>query len=201
MSEIEAGLNQRDAIARRGRAERLAELMALGEPAEGRMLFGGIECMNALWEARWSYVYSLDLCAILASQICVEKLLAAAVEMQGSVAPNSYAALLTQAAAKGMLVAWEYELFDRLRRARNPHAHHRGVNDPQNLDRRAMETGENTDDLLRADARAALRALLGLLNRPPFGLGLVIGPIFEEELFPAVHPEQMALTESASWPD
>jgi hypothetical protein len=79
--QTEEWLQEHDEQTRVERAERLEELMLLGEPEEGRMLFGGVDVANALREAQSAYVNGLDLSAILASQVCVEKLLSALIEL------------------------------------------------------------------------------------------------------------------------
>ena len=165
-------LQERDEQTRDERAERLEELALLGEPEEGRMLFGGVDVANALWEAQSAYVNGLDLSAILTSQVCVEKLLSALIELAPEAkASESYARLLEKAAAERFISDAEYDLFDRLRKARNPYTHHRNINHRASTMRRAMESGDHPDLLLRRDAFAALSAVLKLVNRPPFALG------------------------------
>ena len=191
--EIEDHLRERDALSLTKRTERLAQLMLLGEPTDGRMLFGGTDCANALWEAQWSFINGLDLCAILAAQTCVEKLLAGFIELDGETPEGSYARLLNDATERRMISAREYQLFDRLRRTRNPYAHYRSVNDDQNTQRRAMNTGEHPDTLLQSDAQAAVHALICLVNRPPFAVGSVTASISEDDLLPPVHPGQLSI--------
>lgn len=193
LREIESALRRRDAFLLGSRASRLSELMLRGEPEDGRMLLGGTACVTAFSDAQWSYVLGLDLCAILASQSCIETLLASAIESQGCRPAASYADLLLQAWEQKWLSDYEYRLFDRLRRQRNPYAHHRTINHRQNLDRRAMDTGGTPTALLQEDARAAVLALLDLSNRPPYALGPVVTSITEADLLPPVHPDQMSL--------
>jgi hypothetical protein len=170
--QTEEWLQERDEQTRVERAERLEELVLLGEPEQGRMLFGGVDVANALWEARSAYVDGLDLSAILVSQVCVEKLLSALIELAPETkASESYARLLEKAAAERFISDAEYRLFDRLRKARNPYTHYRNINHRESTMRRAMETGDHPDLLLRRDAYAAVSAILELVNRPPFALG------------------------------
>lgn len=191
--ELEGNLRERDNASRADRAKRLAELMLLGEPLEGRMLFG--DCADAFYEAQWSYIDARYLCTILAAQACLEKLLSGFIELADlGQAETSYARLLKSAAAKRLLSRGEYELFDRLRQSRNPHAHYRGANDPGHPMRRAIATGEPCDLLLHRDAQAAVGALVNLVNRPPFALGRPVALFSGEDLLPPVHPAQMSLT-------
>lgn len=195
LRELETHLRERDEVSLTRRAERLAQLMLLGEPTNGRMLFGGTDCVNALWEAQWSFINGLDLCTILAAQTCVEKLLAGFIDLDGGgdSPEGSYARLLKDATERRLISLREYQLFDRLRRTRNPYAHYRSVNDGQNIQRRAMNTGEHPDALLQSDAQAAVYALIDLVNRPPFAVGPVTVRLSEQDLLPPVHPGQLSL--------
>lgn len=98
--QTETWLRERDDGTRIERSERLEELALLGEPEQRRMLFGGVDVANALWEAQSAYVNGLDLSAILVSQVCLEKLLSGLIELAPETKANSsYARLLEQAAA------------------------------------------------------------------------------------------------------
>jgi hypothetical protein len=173
--QSENWLRERDDGTLAERSERLEELALLGEPEQGRMLFGGVDVANALWEAQSAYVNGLDLSAILVSQVCLEKLLASLIELGPEAKANrSYARLLEQAAAERFISDAEYRLFDRLRKARNPYTHYRDIKHRASTMRRAMDTGDHPDLLLRRDAYAAVSAILELVNRPPFALGNIL---------------------------
>lgn len=102
--ELEERLRESDEETRNERVSRLAELLLLGRPEDGSTLFGGTECMNALLEATGSYVDGAFLATILTAQICVEKLLSAAIELENSTSPSgSYADLLKEALTRGWL--------------------------------------------------------------------------------------------------
>lgn len=192
LEELEVNLRERDDAVRPDRAQRFAELMLLGEPHGGRMLFG--DCAVALWEAQWSYVNGQFLCTILTSQACVEKLLSGLVEAIGLDEPEArYGQLLRRAKERAILAPFEYEVLDRLRRTRNPRAHFRGVNHPEHPARRALVTAEPFDVQLRRDAQAAIHTLIHLANRGPFALGPIIAPFSAGDLLPEVHPDQMSL--------
>jgi hypothetical protein len=192
--ELEERLQESDEETRSERTGRFAELLSLGQPEDGGMLFGGTECINALTEARACYIEGAFLATILTAQICVEKLLAAAIELETSSPPDgSYAELLKQALTRGWFGEWEYGLFDRLRRLRNPYVHHRSGRHHENLERRALNAGESTEVLLEGDARDVIRALVHLVNQPAFALGPIVIPFDEDDLLPPVHPEQTSL--------
>lgn len=193
MSALADYMRALDEATRTERIERAAELLALGEPRGGRMLYG--DCLTAFVEARASYVNGNDLAAVLCVQACLEKLLAGFIELEGS-APESrsLARLLAQARDLNILGDHDYSVFDRTRRSRNPHAHYRDDNHPENSLQRSMASGTHPAFALHRDAQAAVRALVGLVNRPPFALGPVEVHFSEEDLLPAVHANQMILS-------
>jgi hypothetical protein len=190
---IHTYLTEQDVATRPARAQRLAEVMLLGEPEDGR-IFHGVDPASALIEAQWSYINGFFLCTILASQTCLEKLLSGVIEDIGiDLHRASYAQLLATARDQSVLTQPEYSLFDRLRRARNPYVHHRKIDHRENIFRRAMDSGNDPDSLLQKDAKHALMALIGLVNRPPFGLGPVSASITEQDVAREVHPGQLSL--------
>ncbi|HWK26349.1 MAG TPA: hypothetical protein VNS09_07305 [Solirubrobacter sp.] len=154
------------------RAERLRWLQGHGEPAMGRMFFGGPLSAFAFHEAGVCYVAGLYLGCVLLAQTCLEHLLGGAFTFWGpeEAATYPYRRMLKEAREAQILTADEYELFDRLRKERNPYAHPRGIDDPMSLLRRAMTTGQDPEGLLQKDAREALTAVVQLVNRAPFGL-------------------------------
>ena len=165
--------------------------MLLGEPSDGRMIFGSAQ--DALIEAQWSYVDGHFLSAILAVQVCLEKSLSGLIELADLGRPKrSYAELLREASAQRIISEEERDLFDRLRRLRNPAAHYRSANHPDHPMRRALLEGDDPDVLPAQDARVAVRALVGLMNRHPFALGPAVAPFSAEDLLPPVNPHQMA---------
>jgi hypothetical protein len=94
---------------------------------------------------------------------------------------------------KDLLSEHEFNIFDRLRRARNPYAHHRSVRHEENLERRAVSTGASTEALLKDDARDVVRALIHLVSQPQFALGPIVVPFEGQDWLPPVHPGQTSL--------
>lgn len=138
----------------------------------GYMLLGGHTSLYAMHEATAAYVTGSFLGCILLAQCCVEHTLAGAFSLSGrdEMVTASYRKMLTEAEALGWLSEDEAVLFDNLRDGRNPYAHPRPFADPANLGRRVMDTETDPEELLAADAKASILALIRLLNRPPFGL-------------------------------
>jgi hypothetical protein len=60
---------------------------------------------------------------------------------------------------------------ERLMSLRNPLSHFRNLNDDQNIDRRALESGLQSNDLLRQDAWFAIGLAVRVLAKPEFQLG------------------------------
>lgn len=67
-----------------------------------------------------------------------------------------------------MVTAKEAQDLDVLMTLRNPLIHFRNINDGQNLDRRAMKTGDHPDEILRKDAGYAIRIVFGMLAKRQF---------------------------------
>lgn len=155
-----------------GRAARLQALVALGEPEEGRLLFGGHLALYAFHEATASYVAGSFLGCILLTQVCLEHTLAGLFSMRGrdDLVTTSYRRMLEAARDLNDISSDEYTLFDRLRDERNPYAHPRLFEDSSNLVRRAIERGADPDSIIESDAIEALFALVRLFNRPPFAV-------------------------------
>jgi hypothetical protein len=203
LDEIESQIREGDEGTRRARAERLAELALLGVPRGGRMIPS--ESAYALNEAQTSYINGEFLCTVLVVQTCLEKLLSGF--MDSSLDPSawtpsreSYPALLARARRLGLLSEWEEGLFARLSRNRNPIAHYRKAAHSETLFWRARAAGSNEARVLREDARAAIRALIGLVNRDPFALGPLKVAFDEGELSVGVHPYQFRLFEPQDGP-
>lgn len=172
--DFEAALAASDASTVAERAQRYEWLNRHGEPLNGRLLPGGPHSAQCMWEAGAAYVAGLYIGAILLTQACLEHLLTgwltwAADEDRAH--RRSYRELLALAHRHDLLSGDEFELFDRLRRERNPHAHPRAIDEPTALLRRAMDSGIHPDDLIKRDAENALNALVDLIDRPPFALG------------------------------
>ena len=146
--------------------------MAPALAVTGRLFVGGHEAAVAFNEAAFAYVSGLYLGCVLLVQTCLEHTLGGAFILEGrdEVARLRYQRMLAEARDTRFLTQDEYELFDRLRRGRNPYAHPRSLEDPTALMRRAIDTHTPPEDLMEADALEALLALVRLVNRPPFGL-------------------------------
>jgi hypothetical protein len=169
---LEQQLAAADAATRSERAERLQRLQAEGEPPMGRLFPGGQEAAVAFNEAAFAYVSGIYLGCILLVQTCLEHNLGGMFILEGrdETARLPYHRMLVEARDARILTQDEHELFDRLRRGRNPYAHPRSIQHPTALMRRAIDTRTPPEDFLEADALDALLALVQLVNRPPFGL-------------------------------
>lgn len=176
-------LRSADDETREDRAVRLSWLERNGQPTDGHLLPGGYPAATAFWEAGACFVSGQYLATILLAQTCLEHLLAGALVIFAAdekVHRLSAQQLFKRALGKGLLTEEEFELFDRLRGSRNPHAHPRSIDDPKSLMRRMMDTHTPPDEIYYRDAEAAIVALRSLLDRRPFALGPLV-PFAEEE--------------------
>jgi len=167
-------LAEADASTLEERTSRLAWLERRGSPQDGRILPGGMAAATAFWEAGACYVAGQYLATVLLAQTALEHLLAGMISLfagQDDSHKLSAQKLFKRALDLQLLSQDEFDLFDRLRRFRNPHAHPRAMDDPDNPIRRMIDTQTPIDDIYRLDAEQAIEALRDLLDRRPFALG------------------------------
>lgn len=167
---LEAWLRDDDEVSRSDRLERLRLVVEEYGPGAYRMFPGGPISAWAFEEARRAYVLGLDLSCVMMCQACVEHSLHGFFKMAGrdDLDKASFARLLREAHTAGYLDESEFQLFDRLRRQRNPYAHPRSLTDETSLIQRAVSSDTPLDDLVTDDARQAVTALLRLTRRAPF---------------------------------
>lgn len=172
LNELVARLEEDEAKSKPYRAERLKLLLDEYGPEGIRLYFGGPHSQWAFEECRRAYLHGLFLSSILAAQVCLEHMLAGLFAMAGrdDLQGASFAILLRSALSAEFITPPEFELFDGLRKTRNPYAHHRALTSEKSLLSRAVASDCAPDDLLVQDARLAVVALLRLCRRHPFCL-------------------------------
>lgn len=168
MSRLEAD----DERSRPHRAERLRFLFDEYGPQGIRIFHGGPVSEWAFEDCRRAYLHGLFLSCILLAQVCVEHMLAGLFRMAGrdDLERATFERLLKEAQAERFLSDAEFDLFDRLRRLRNPYAHPRAPTSKGAQMRRAIDSDASAESILVEDARLAITALLRLCRRPPFAL-------------------------------
>ena len=139
----------------------------------GAMLFGGSTVAAAWGEARLSYVYGNFVSTILLCQSLLENLLAAYLSLRTEDLPERvrFEQTVKRAEADGLLHALDSFDLKRLSNLRNPLSHFRTMDDPYNIDRRAMTEGRSGHEILQSDATFALMLSIRILSRSPFRVG------------------------------
>ena len=105
--------------------------------------------MTAYWEARHAYVPGLLLGCILLCQACLEHILSGLMILSGDEdVATRYAEALSRARDRDLLSEDEFDVFDRLRRERNPYAHPRPIMHESAVLRRAVAGDMNPEERL-----------------------------------------------------
>jgi hypothetical protein len=160
-----------------GRVQRLRLLANLLETWPGQALFlsGGSATLSAWTEARSSFVYGNYVGTILLCQSLVENLLASFLHaslLVDDLPPRiAFKETLNRCQSHNLVSDEDCRDLERLMSLRNPLSHFRNVNDDQNIDRRALESGLQSNDLLRQDAWFAIGLAVRVLAKPEFQLG------------------------------
>jgi len=161
-----------------GKVARFHQLSDLSETLgfSGTMMPGG-ELVFAAWtEARTSFIHGNYVATVLLCQGLAEHILAAhlSLAINGEEIPDriSFRETLSRCVAKGLITQKDVEDLQRLMGLRNPLSHFRGIHDPSNLSRRALNTGLSAESHLQNDASFAISMAIRLLALPAFRLGL-----------------------------
>lgn len=193
MGELGEWVEEEDGRTRADRVERAAWVLSLGWSENGYLLFGGHGSLAPLDELRQAFINGEYVATILLGQAFLEHTLAGYLDLVGggSVGSPGLAKILTEFHDRGWIDDMAFKALDEVRQLRNPYAHYRGFDHPDNLGRRVMTAGEDYTTLIERDARSVVRALMQLLNRHPFAMGPIAFP--PEDDGPFVHPDQTAL--------
>lgn len=152
----------------------------------GAMLPGGEASYRAYVEARSSFVAGNFLSTIMLAQGMIENLLGGHLviddvsrEVRGRSprrakpfgARPTLKQLIDHAIEAGVLVDRDAANIERLIGMRNPLVHFRDINDPENLTRRAMESGKHPEHLMFEDARFAITTIVAIVGKTQFAIG------------------------------
>jgi hypothetical protein len=163
-----------DLVGKVARFHQLADLSSvLG--SNGTMLTGG-EITYAAWtEARTSFIHGNYVATILLCQGLAEHMLASYLELgiHGEKLPDrvSFQHTLRRCLERDLIEPRDADDLQRLMALRNPLSHYRGMDDPSNLSRRALNTAISAESHLRSDASFAIGMAVRLLSLPVFRLG------------------------------
>jgi hypothetical protein len=160
-----------------GRVTRFRLLRDLGSElgAQGTMIPGGQAAFLGWMEARSSFVQGNFIATVQLCQGLLEHALAAyfRLGLNGEDLPPrvSFRSTLDRCKARNILSDAETADLDKLMVLRNRLSHFRDLSDSSDIDRRAMQSGDHPDELLRRDARFAIGVATRILAKPQFRLG------------------------------
>jgi hypothetical protein len=159
-----------DLTGRIARFRQLADLSAvLG--SNGAMISG--EVAAAAWgEARSSFINGNFVATVLLCQAMAEQALASFLGLASDDEPLplriAFRDTLSRCEARAIITANDSRDFARLADLRNPLSHHRNLDDPANLSRRAINDRIAGEEQLRRDATFAISMAVRLLALPAF---------------------------------
>ena len=136
-----------------------------------RSMIPGGEIAYAAWvEARSSFVHGNFVATVLLSQSLAEQMLAAMLTMGLDAEPIppriGFRDTLARCFARDLISGQDATDLQRLMNLRNPLSHHRLIDDPTNLSRRAIDERISGEDHLRRDATFAISMAVRLLALP-----------------------------------
>lgn len=161
----------------RGKVSRFRQLEDTVEKiGSRRSLIPGGEVAFAAWaEARSSFVHGNFVATVLLSQALAEQMLAAMLSLglDGETLPPKigFRDTLARCRAREMITEQDAVDLKRLMDMRNPLSHHRLIDDPSNLSRRAIDERISGEEHLRRDATFAISMAVRLLALPMIRLG------------------------------
>lgn len=168
LSELMAWLAEDDDASRPFRARRLKTLLEeFGEPRH-LLLPGGLVSSLTFEEARRAYLHGLDVATVLLAQTTLEHMLGGLLRQVGHDGNWGFSEILNRSRREGLITEAEFDLFDRLRVARNPYVHAKPPLAEGTLGRRLATTDDSPYALTEADATLAITTLLRLVQRHPF---------------------------------
>lgn len=171
MAEYISFLEHDDEVSRPARAQRLAFIVEEFGGPRGVLFPGGLLAITAFEEARHCYVRGLYMGTVLLTQTSLEHMLAGILHMTGQDGKWGFAEILTLGREEGLLSRDEFDLFNRLRRSRNPYVHSALPGATNSLAARAVDRGVDYEHVLEEDATLAITALLRLIRHAPFSPG------------------------------
>ncbi|MEZ0497517.1 hypothetical protein [Sphingomonas sp. IW22] len=161
----------------RGKVSRFRQLddtvSAIG--SRQSMIPGG-EVAYAAWvEARSTFVHGNFVATVLLSQALAEQMLAAmlvtGLDAEPIPARIAFRDTLARCRTRNFISEQDATDLERLMNLRNPLSHHRLIDDPTNLSRRAIDARLPSEEHLRRDATFAISMAVRLMALPMIRLG------------------------------
>lgn len=160
-----------------GKIARFHQLQDLSSSlgSSGTMMPGAELALAAWLEARSSFIHGNYVATVLLCQTLAEQMLAAHLEsgLEFEQLPErvSFRETLNRCVMEEVISETDADDLTKLMTLRNPLSHYRGLNDPSNLSRRAINTRKSAATHLLNDATCAISVITHLLARPSFRLG------------------------------
>lgn len=129
--------------------------------------YGGFISYRAFEEARRCYLYGEFIAVVLLSQIVLEHTLAGLFQMEGRDDLNcaGFKKLLDEAIRLGYTSQQEYDVFNTIRKLRNPYVHYRSPMNSEHIGQRIVMNDMTPFEIFETDAQVALKVVFRLLNR------------------------------------
>lgn len=150
-----------------GRLARLKWIAAEYPDVDIVIFHGGLKSQYLFEEARYCYVYAQYIASTLLSLAFIENILASVLYAYGDndIPKARISDLLVKAKKDGLISDSEFDLFDKVRKIRNPITHFRKPSDKKSIEYRGVENDSHPYELLEADAQTALNASFRLIAK------------------------------------
>ncbi len=154
-----------DEVSAEARIERLDWLIDHTSSGENWLLRGGQLAWQLFEETRCCFVYGQDLACVLLSLAFIEVSLAAQFYAAGrdEFERASIKEILEEARKALWISDAEFELFDKIRKLRNPVAHFRSPGHPEGLVGRSFKDGVSEAQIMESDAKLAISAIFHII--------------------------------------
>ncbi|MDP2174223.1 MAG: hypothetical protein Q8J62_10660 [Candidatus Cloacimonadaceae bacterium] len=167
MTSAEEWLLNEDKQCRNERLTRLKWIAAEYPDVDIVIFHGGMKSQFLFEEARYCYVYAQYVATTLLSLAFIEDTLASVLYASGDngIHKAGIFDLLEKAKNDGLISDSEFDLFDKVRKIRNPISHFRKPSHKKNIEYRCVENDSHPYELLESDAQTALKATFRLIAK------------------------------------
>ncbi|MGD0384478.1 MAG: hypothetical protein ABSA77_13235 [Thermoguttaceae bacterium] len=170
--ELTEWLMSADAKSFAERIERLQFVRKQYNHEYGILFPGGPVPARAFEEMQFSYVNGAYLSCVLTAQVVLEHVMVGMLDWidRDDLDGFGFLQLCQAALSENLITQQEFDQFNSLRRLRNPYTHSSPFMGRSCIIRRTVESGNPPEELFKADAQVALRAVISLFSHPPFAL-------------------------------
>lgn len=167
MSIADEWLDNEDKVCRSERLSRLEWLEHQFPNINYSQFHGGLVSNSLFEEARYTYVYGQYIATIMLCLSFIETTLGSLFYSFGrnDLQRASISDLLKEAKNEDLITDSEFEVFDRIRRMRNPLIHFRRPGHEERIEYRAIKEEKYFYEVIEEDAKVALGAVLKLMGK------------------------------------